>query len=188
MPRPEGKCQAAGEHPRAAGAVLAESSPHQAARWFRTIYVICLLLALGAFLALAVLVRGEGILRFDLPITRAVQSVDVPLSAWALTHVSDLGYYPLSAVAYAVVFGGFFALRLRLEAVLGVASSVVAGIVAGGIKLLVGRARPAGHSIHIAAHLARASFPSGHVTQYTTLFGFAFYVVLTSWCRGYAPR
>ncbi|HEY7984611.1 MAG TPA: phosphatase PAP2 family protein, partial [Ktedonobacterales bacterium] len=191
--QPEGGLNAAGERLREVGASAASAqvAPRRAARRgrrFRTIYAICLVLAVVAFLALAVLVRREGILRIDLPVVQAVQSVNLPLYAWVLTHVSDFGYFPLDVVSFAVVFGVFFALGLRLEAVLSVVSSVLAGIMAGGIKLLVERARPAGHGIHIAAHLGGNSFPSGHVTQYTTLFGFAFYVVLTAWDRGLARR
>ena len=35
--------------------------------------------------------------------------------------------------------------------------------------------------IHVTSQLGGYSFPSGHVLQYTTLFGFAFYVVLVTW-------
>jgi undecaprenyl-diphosphatase len=189
MPTPEGGLDAAKERLREVevNAVSAQVTPRQALRRshrFRTIYAVCLMLAIAAFLALTVLVRREGILALDVPIALAIQSVHFPLSAWVLTHVSDLGFFPLNIVSYVIVFAVFFALRLRLEAVLAVASSLLAGLVGGGIKLMVERARPAGHGIHIAAHLSGNSFPSGHVTQYTTLFGFAFYVVFTAWDRG----
>jgi membrane-associated phospholipid phosphatase len=189
MPQPESGLDAASERLREASAkvVSAEVAPRQALRRgarFVTIYATCLILAIVAFVALAVLVRREGILRVDLPIVQAVQSVNVPLYAWVLTHVSDLGFFPLDIAAFVAVFGVFFALRLPLEAVLGAVSSLLAGLTGEGIKLLVERARPAGHGIHIAAHLGGNSFPSGHVTQYTTLYGFAFYVVLTLWDRG----
>ena len=189
MPTPERGLEEARERLRdvEVSAVSAQVTPRQAvrrSRQFRTIYAIFLTLAIVAFLALAVLVQRQGILEFDLPIVRALQTVQNPLYAWVLTHTSDFGFFPLDILAYIVVFTVFFALRLRLEAVLAVVSSLLAGLVGGGIKLLVERARPAGYGIHIAAHLSGNSFPSGHVTQYTTLFGFAFYVVFTVWDHG----
>lgn len=80
-----------------------------------------------------------------------------------------------------------FVLGLRTEGLLGVASSVLAGLIGGAIKLIIGRVRPSDQYVHVVNHLGNYSFPSGHVIQYTTLFGFAFYVILVTW-RGGAIR
>jgi membrane-associated phospholipid phosphatase len=39
--------------------------------------------------------------------------------------------------------------------------------------------------VRITSHLNGYSFPSGHANQYTTLFGFTFYVVLIAWDSGW---
>src|SRR5205085_3714065 len=64
--------------------------------------------------------------------------------------------------------------------------SLLAGVVGGGVRTLDARARPGAGLIHVTGHLSGYSFPSGHVIQYTTLFGFAFYVVLVAWRGGVA--
>jgi undecaprenyl-diphosphatase len=136
-------------------------------------------LALPAFVALALLVRSAGILRVDVPIALAVQRIHWPLAAWALTHASDLGGLPFDAVSYLVVFGALMLLRLRLEAILCVAASLVADIVGRALKLAIGRTRPLASLIVVVAHPTDSSFPSGHVIEYVTLFGFACYIALT---------
>src|SRR5205085_1183983 len=62
--------------------------------------------------------------------------------------------------------------------------SLLAGVVGGGVRTLDARARPGAGLIHVTGHLSGYSFPSGHVIQYTTLFGFAFYVVFVAWRGG----
>ena len=168
--------------------IQAEVPPQQEVRRGRAfvrIYAALVMLVTVAFVALAFLVRDTNLLaRIDVPVTEAIQSVHLPLYGWVLTHTSDLGFLPLNVVAYVVVFAAFVALRLRLEAVLAVAASLLAGLVGGGIRLAVGRMRPSGPFVHVAGHLSGYSFPSGHVIQYTTLFGFAFYVVFVAWRGG----
>jgi undecaprenyl-diphosphatase len=159
-------------------------------RTFVRVYAALVILVTVAFVALAFLVRDTNLLaRADVAVTEAIQGVHLPLYGWVLTHTSDLGFFsprffPLNVVAYVVVFAAFVALRLRLEAVLAVAASLLAGLVGGGIRLAVGRMRPSGPFVHVAGHLSGYSFPSGHVIQYTTLFGFAFYVVFVAWRGG----
>ena len=163
------------------------SQETQRGRRFIRFYVGALALALLAFVALALLARDPAVLlRLDVPIADAVQGVHLPLYGWVLTHASDLGWFPLNVVAYATVFVPFLAVRLRLEAVLAVTASLLAGVVGGGVRALDARARPGAGLIHVTGHLSGYSFPSGHVIQYTTLFGFAFYVVLVAWRGGMA--
>jgi undecaprenyl-diphosphatase len=84
-------------------------------------------------------------------------------------------------LAYVAVFAVFFARHLRLEALLAVVPSLLAGLVGGLIKVAVARLRPSGGVIHVMGQVSGYSFPSSHVIQYTTLFGFAFYIVLVAW-------
>jgi membrane-associated phospholipid phosphatase len=149
------------------------------------VYTSLLVVALVAFVLLALLVHGQDrLLRLDRGIAEAVQSIQLPLYGWVLTHTSDLGFAPLNLVAYAAIGAALLAAGLRLEAVLVVASPALAGLVGAALKHFVGRARPTQQLIHVARQLGGYSFPSGHVLQYTTLFGFAFYVVLVTWRPG----
>ncbi|MGH2389154.1 MAG: phosphatase PAP2 family protein [Chloroflexota bacterium] len=177
----------------AAGAEISEAKVperQQAARGRRFVrpYIAGLALAIAVFVALGLLAHGTtDLLRFDVPITKAIQGVHVPLYGWILTHESDLGFPPLNVVSYVVVIVGFVAVGLRLEAALVAGSSVLAGAVGGVIKHVVGRVRPTGHAVHVVGHVSGYSFPSGHVIEYVTLFGGSFYLVMVTW-RGGRPR
>lgn len=146
------------------------------------IYAALVLLATLGFVALVLFVRDKDVLTaFDVPVARAVQGVRLPVVSWVLAHAGDLGWFPLNVVAYVGVFVALFALRLRIEALLIVASSLAAGGLGTLIKQLVQRVRPSAAFVHVAAYLHDPSFPSGHVIQYTTLFGMTFFVVWIAW-------
>jgi len=169
----------------AAGAEPPQRVVRRGRRFFR-LYLVLLGCAAAAFGGLVFLVRDHqaALLRLDEGIERAVQGVTLPGYGWVLTHVSDLGYPPLHAVAYIAVFVAFCAVRHYLEAVLAVASSLFAGLVGAGIRELVGRPRPADTLVRVVRRISGYGFPSGHVIQYVTLFGFACYVVLVTWRGG----
>jgi undecaprenyl-diphosphatase len=156
-------------------------------RLFLIVYVASLLIVVGAFAALALTARSDDLLRVDVDVTRALQRVSAPAVAWILIHTSDLGFVPGNIVSYAAVFLALAALRLWVEAILALGATLLALWVGGLIKVAVARPRPADPSIHMAAQLGGYSFPSGHVIQYTVLFGFTFYVVLVVW-RHRLPR
>jgi membrane-associated phospholipid phosphatase len=167
-------------------AKVSEKQQEVRGRRFARTYLVVLVLALAVFAALGLLAHSTtGLLRVDLPITQAIQGPNVPLYGWILTHESDLGFPPLNAASYVVILVGFVAVGLRGEAVLAVASSLLAGMVGGFIKQAVGRLRPSGNGVHVVGHVTGYSFPSGHVIQYTTLFGFSFYLVLVTWRGGW---
>lgn len=156
-------------------------------RRFLRVYIGVLALSFLGFAALAAFADTHAVNRFDVSATLALQSVHLPVYGWVLTHASDLGYFPLSPLTYVVVFVGLAAARLRLAAVLAVVSALLAGVAGGGIKLVIERARPSSTLVHVVAPLNDYSFPSGHVLHYTTLFGYAFFVVIVSWRRSW-PR
>src|SRR5579884_4178574 len=111
--------QTKGAAPRPAIDVPAPLPPRQEVRRGRAfvrVYVVLVVLATLAFVALAVAVRGEDVLRFDVAVTQAIQSIHVPLYGWVLTHESDLGFPPLDWVTYVLVFAALLVCRLRLEA------------------------------------------------------------------------
>lgn len=161
-----------------------ETLPEQERRGriFLSTYATLLALATLSFLLLAVFVRGEDvILRFDAPVARAIQTVQWGPAAWVLTHMSDLGWFPYDVLSVVVVAVALFVLRLRVEAAVVVAATLLAGEAGTLAKDLVQRARPTSNVVHLAAHLADFSFPSGHVIFATVLFGTTFWVVWMVW-------
>lgn len=157
-------------------------------RRFLRLYLALLALATITFITLALLVRGQdALLRFDLPVERAIQGVTLPGYGWLLTRVSDFGYAPYSYLSYLVVFAALLLARQWRAALLGVGSSLLGWLLSGELRDLVARPRPSDTLVHVVRHIVGYGFPSGHVTQYVTLFGFCFYLLLTNW-RGGLPR
>lgn len=149
---------------------------------FMTVYLALVALATLGFAALVLFVRDQDVLTtFDGPVARAIQGVHVPVLSWLLTHTSDLGFFPYDILCFALVVVPLVALRLRLEAVVIVLSTLIAGGLGTLAKDLVQRARPTAGFVHVAAYLHSYSFPSGHVIFATVLFGLTFWVVWIAW-------
>ena len=158
-------------HDRAPGGQLSSQ--------LRGIVAVLALVAVGGVLLwLALLVTRQPGYPIDVEITRALQGVRQPLYDWVLTHVSDLGYSPLSPLTFVAVFGLLFAVRLRREAVVAVAAALLAGLSDSLLKALTARSRPSAPLVHVWNPPGGYSFPSGHVVHYTVLFGFACYALL----------
>ncbi|HEX6506612.1 MAG TPA: phosphatase PAP2 family protein [Chloroflexota bacterium] len=149
--------------------------------WFTRGYRLLVVLAAAAFVLLALQAHTKEILPLDLTLARAIQGIHQPLYDWVLTHVSDLGTFPGSLISYAVVAVALYLLDLRLAAGLAVGSTLLAVLVGSLLRALIGRPRPSPSLVHVVSHVAGSGFPSGHVIHYTVLFGFCFYIVLTTW-------
>jgi len=161
-----------------------ESPPEQARRGrvLAGVYATVVLSATAAFVFLAVFVQQQDVItKFDLPVALAIQSINEPVLSWILLHMSDLGWAPLDIACVVVIAGALAALRLRLEALLVVVSTLMAGGVGTLTKDIVQRARPTSSFVHLAGHLADFSFPSGHVIFATVLFGTTFGIVWIVW-------
>ena len=161
-----------------------ESPPEQAhrGRVLVTVYAAVVLVATAGFVSLAIFVRQEDVItNFDAPVAQAIQSINTPVLSWILLHVSDLGWSPLDVACVVVIAGALAALRLRLEALLIVLTTLLAGGVGTLTKDVVQRARPTSTFVHLAGHLADYSFPSGHVIFATVLFGTTFGIVWIVW-------
>ena len=112
----------------------------------------------------------------DLTATHWIQQFDNPAFAAFMVLVSWFGFAPQGWVMPLVIAAPFAARRLWLEA-LWVLASQLAAVVASELKLLVHRPRPSPELVGVLAPLRDFSFPSGHVVQYTALFGVTFFLV-----------
>jgi membrane-associated phospholipid phosphatase len=115
-------------------------------------------------------------LALDVPITREVQDLTFPPAGLLFTAVSAPGFQPWNFIfPLAIILGLALLRRIAEAAFLGLAA-----IVSGSdeiVKALVHRARPSADLVHVVKNLPSYSFPSGHVTEYTLVFGFCFYLV-----------
>src|SRR5437763_12819576 len=122
-----------------------ESPPEQQrrGRLFATVYASVVLVATFGFVGLAIFVRQQDVIsNFDAPVAEWIQSINAPVLSWVLLHMSDLGWAPLDTICVIVIAGVLAGLRLRLEALVVVVSTLLAGGVGALTKDVVQRARP----------------------------------------------
>jgi undecaprenyl-diphosphatase len=144
---------------------------------WRTRHLVGIMLAAGLLLlGLTFLARQSGPNAVDLTATLWLQSFKAPWFATLMYVVSWFGFAPESWVLPFVVATPFALRGLWLEA-LWLIGSQLASAIDSLLKHVVDRARPSPDLVGVVAMLADPSFPSGHVVQYTALFGGAFFLV-----------
>jgi membrane-associated phospholipid phosphatase len=164
---------------------LADSinSPQQVAHDYlaffrgRVVFVAVILLA-ALFSLLTLLVLRADLLptSWDITVTHEIQELPyIPIGV-VLIAISEPGFQPWNWIIIGGLMAIFaFVFRRPVEAVfIGLAGA--GGLLAEIAKNLVDRPRPTPDFANIIGHLTSYSFPSGHVTGYTTLFGFLFYL------------
>ena len=138
---------------------------------------MALLLGAGVLLAASTLLAGQANPgAIDLQTTRWLQQFDAPWFAGLMYWVSWPGFSPQS-VALPLAVALAFGLRGRRGEALWIIGTQASSLVTFALKQLVDRPRPAPELVGVTAPLSDPSFPSGHTVQYTTLFGFAFFLV-----------
>src|SRR5437016_11012270 len=140
--------------------------------WYRTLKRGQILLVLHAlqvalFAALAWWVHYHPVLPIDVAITREFQENQSPWLKFTMIAVSYIGEVPLLSIGIVLLTAAILWLvRLRLEAVMLVASCATSSLMNGLIKLIVARPRPSANLVEIIQTASGQSFPSGHVMQY----------------------
>jgi membrane-associated phospholipid phosphatase len=135
----------------------------------------------AVFTLLTAVVLEEGLQAtwWDTELTRLSQSV--PRVPWGelLIWVSVPGFPPWNwAVPTATVL--LLALVRRFWDAAFMALASLGGLTAGLVKIVLDRPRPPTEVARpVGAELHGLSFPSGHVTEYVTVFGFIFYLAYT---------
>jgi membrane-associated phospholipid phosphatase len=144
---------------------------------WRTRHLLGGMLLLSVLLVALAFVAGEANPNaIDLGATRWLQQVSPPWFGVLMAWVSWFGFAPQNvgmpiAVAAAGWLRGF-----RREAV-WIVGTQLSGLATALLKELVHRPRPAPELVGVSLALTDPSFPSGHTVQYTTLFGFAFFLL-----------
>jgi membrane-associated phospholipid phosphatase len=134
-----------------------------------------LLIIFGLITALAIIVSPNIL---DVPITRALQSIDNGLFGTLMIAISAPGFAPWSFIFPLLIIAVVALCRRFVEAGFLALATLVSGA-DSIVKDLVHRARPSGTLVHVVQNLPSYSFPSGHVTEYTLVFGFTFYLAFT---------
>ena len=127
------------------------------------------------FGALAFFVHVHPILAIDVAITQEFQEYRPVWLNGLMVAVSYLGnnslLFALLILLTAIIF---WAVQLRLEALMIAGLSIVSSILNVGIKLLISRPRPATPLVLVIQHAVGYSFPSGHVMSYVAFWGLLF--------------
>ena len=148
--------------------------------WYRTIKRSQVLftsyaLLLALFAALAWWVHYHPVLSIDVAITREFQENQNPWLKFTMIAVSYIGaVLPLSVGIVLLAAATFWLVRLRLEAIMLVATCATSALLNGVIKLILALPRPNAHLVEVIQAASGNSFPSGHVMQYVAFWGFLF--------------
>jgi membrane-associated phospholipid phosphatase len=144
---------------------------------WRTRRLVGIMLAAAVVLVgLTVLAEQSGPNAVDLSATLWLQSFRAPWFASLMYVVSWFGFAPESWLLPVAVAAPFLARGLWIEA-LWLLGTQAASAIDTALKQLVHRPRPSPDLVGVLAPLGDPSFPSGHVVQYTALFGFAFFLL-----------
>ena len=173
--------------------VRADVAQEREPRWrvvLRGRYILAAyILALLALAGLAVAAHAHAVLPGDLPLTRELQESQSPIVFWFFSSISAIGFIVPSAIIEIVAVLVLWLLRLRLESLFLVVS-LLADLLGGVLKIVVGRHRPSPDLVHVVQQIQQPSFPSGHTLHYTVFYGFLFFVIATnfksSWLRNTA--
>ena len=153
-------------------------APRHARRYRAALFQIYVLLAAGAFVALAVAAHFTPYFPVDLTVTRALQREHGPVLEALMRGLSWMGWNPQAALLVAMVLSTLLLVGLRWEAVVGVLAGF--GTVVGSlIKLAVYRPRPSPDLVQVFGPLATTSFPSGHVILATAFYGYVAFLLYT---------
>ncbi len=128
-------------------------------RWKVLTILFTALLGAGLFLAYDASRHNES--RYDVSITREVQSWDVPGLDGVLEFVSELTNFGPGLAIWTAVVAIFIWRGLRVEALVLIMAAVTF-LGAETLGLLVDRPRPSPQLVHVSQSLIGNSFPSGH--------------------------
>jgi undecaprenyl-diphosphatase len=149
----------------------------------RLLLVCAVVLAIVFTLLTAIVLRADlQPTAWDIGITREIQEFPRMPVGEVLIAVSEPGFYPWNVILPTLVVLFLLTLRRVVEAAFA-ALAALGGLLAEAVKYPVARPRPTPEFASIYRELGTYSFPSGHVTGYTVMYGFLFYLAYV-----YLPR
>src|SRR5437868_5051055 len=147
---------------------------YESVKWGRVLITADAIL-LALFVLLAWWVHYHPVLAIDVAITREFQENQNPWLKFIMIAVSYIGSVQLLSAGLVLLTAAILWLvRLRLEAIMLVATCATSTLLNGLIKLIVARPRPSANLVEIIQTASGNSFPSGHVMQYVAFWGFLF--------------
>jgi undecaprenyl-diphosphatase len=139
---------------------------------------VILVLLLVSGIALSLAAYFFGVFRFDLKVAFALRGEDNPAFAAVMTAVSFLGDWWIPVILVFAV-AAICALKKKWVEGVFVLATLSSGILAGILKMLVGRSRPPTFSMNpsdLFQSFNQYAYPSGHVLFFVVFFGFVAYL------------
>lgn len=145
------------------------------------------LLSLFAFSVLAFFAHSVNYFQPDLFITLVIQAIKNGVFDIVMRVLTELGNAPLVLVFWLLPVFLLFIAGLRWESVMTLVSVIGVSLLSLVAKIVVGRPRPDGSTVHVFSLTSDFSFPSGHVLFYIGFAGFLWFLAYTllkrSWRR-----
>ena len=147
-------------------------------RYRAAVFQAYVLIAMAAFVALAVAAHFVPYFAIDVKITHAVQSYHGAVFDGLMHGLSWLGFVPQVDILAALAILLLFIAGLRWEAV--TALFAMCGVAFGGlVKAIVFRPRPSADLVHVFQQLPTSGFPSGHTLMATAFYGYFAFLAYT---------
>ena len=143
---------------------------------------------LGAFGALTALVLAQPVLAPDVAIERALQRAQAPWLDTFAAAISWLGFPPGSIAVDGLIVLGVAVSGRRWGAVCAALAAAGSAGVWFLVLTVVHRPRPSPDLVRVTAEISYGSFPSGHVLNLTTFYGFLALLAWTSLPPGWSRR
>ncbi len=157
-------------------------------REYRTfLFQVSLFAAIAAFAVLTFMVKTTPLFTLDIQITHALQSINSPIFAAAMSLISWPGFSPQSYIGALLIVLLIYTFGFHWEALTAFVAVLFPPLINVLVKELIRRPRPTVNLVQVLNILDSYSFPSGHVMFYVGFFGFLWFLVYTllkrSWRR-----
>lgn len=145
----------------------------------RSLFEVTLIVFAISFFTLAIIVESSPLLLTDLQISRFVQQMKSPAFTSVMLALSLLGEL-IFAVGIVTLVSILLYLNKRRKQVFFLLISFSGGLLlSASAKTLIGRSRPGIDIItQIGSYKGSDSFPSGHVLEFISVYGFLAYLAL----------
>jgi membrane-associated phospholipid phosphatase len=148
-------------------------------RYRSMVFLTYLIVAVVAFIILAVLAKTVAYFTFDVTITRALQTYHAGWFDALMGALSWIGFSPQAWIITVAILFFLYVSGLKWETVVLLISVVGSSALGLGIKVLIDRPRPSADLVTVLTQLKDYSFPSGHVLFFVTFFGFLLFLAYT---------
>ncbi|HZY45537.1 MAG TPA: phosphatase PAP2 family protein [Anaerolineae bacterium] len=148
-------------------------------RYRATVFLTYLIVAVVAFIILAVLAKTVAYFTFDVTITHAIQGFNPGWFDALMRALTWIGFSPQAWVITLGILLFLYASGLKWETVVAFVSVLGSSALGLGLKVLIDRPRPSADLVTVLTQLKDFSFPSGHVLFFITFFGFLLFLAYT---------